>query len=35
MSSEQPKLSEEDLRVLVEYFELLIEIDSRGDQIAV
>ena len=35
MSSEPPKLSEEDLRALVEYIELLIEIDSRGDRIAV
>ena len=33
MNSEPPKLSEEDLRVLVDYFELLIEIDSRGDQV--
>lgn len=30
MSSEPPKLSEEDLRALVEYFELLIEIDRKS-----
>lgn len=31
MSSEPPKLSEEDLRVLVEYIELLVEIDRKSD----
>lgn len=30
MNLEPPKLSEEDLRVLVEYFELLIEIDRNN-----
>lgn len=35
MNSEHPVLSEEDLRALVEYFEILIELDrennDRGD----
>lgn len=31
MSSEPPKLSEEDLRAFAEYVELLIEIDRKSD----
>ncbi len=32
MNSEPPKLSEEDLKALVEYIELLIEIDRDNNE---
>ncbi len=32
MSLEAPELSQEDLSVLVEYFELLVEIDIKAEQ---